>query len=59
MECDIYGIYGDIHAIRGMAQNNHIGYYRTGYIIGHVVDPEIYQSSSMHSSLQYAVQSPI
>ena len=36
-----------------------IGYYRIGYIIGHVVDPEIYQFSSMHSSLQYAVQSPI
>ena len=36
-----------------------IGYYRIGYITGHVVDPEIYQFSSMHSSLQYAVQSPI
>ena len=36
-----------------------IGYYRIGYIIGHVVDPEIYQFSSMRSFLQYAVQSPV
>ena len=36
-----------------------VGYYRIGYIIGHVVDPEIYQFSSMRSFLQYAVQSPV
>ena len=36
-----------------------ISYYRIGCVINHVVDPEIYQFSNMHSTLQHAVQSPL